>query len=237
MPTLINVSRNKALAIVDDADVALVSQYHWKLTLHGYAIANINGIQTLMHRLVCDSADKPFIDHKNGQRLDNRRANLRPCTHRENMGNRRKGRENTSSQYIGVTWHKQAEKWLAICAGQSLGNFENEVDAAIIRDEVALERYGEFAKLNFPEGPPANWVRPAIRQYEKIGNVLQTIGDWDDKAITKQMIMRRLGVSPGTAVRYINHLVENDQRWEKTFTEVGGYKMGRPAIIARRANE
>jgi len=139
-----------------------------------------------------------------------------------------------TSQYIGVSWQKRAEKWSAQCGGFQLGLFHNEIDAAVLRDEIALEKYGEFAKLNFPDGPPPGWVRPIRQRHRKIDDVMQMIGNWDDDTITKSMIMERLGVSSGTAKRYINHLVENDDRWKKAFTEIN---MGRPAILAQRIEE
>jgi hypothetical protein len=52
------------------------------------------------------------LDHINGVRDDNRIGNLRECTRGENLQNR-KSHKNSSSKYLGVSWHKSAKKWLA----------------------------------------------------------------------------------------------------------------------------
>ena len=65
-----------------------------------------------------------------------------------------------SSQYRGVCWDKQRNKWRATIRKPSfvdpkrlkitIGMFDNEVDAAKSYDTKAKELYGALAKLNFP---------------------------------------------------------------------------------------
>ena len=59
----------------------------------------------------------------------------------------------SSSQYKGVGWHKRDQNWAAYVFHNKrkiwLGNFENEIDAALAHDEAARRYHGEFAKLNF----------------------------------------------------------------------------------------
>ena len=93
------------------------------------------------------------VDHKYGEGLDNRRANLRLATPAQNSHNRSKGRNKTSSRYKGVYLVKETKKWRAsICHNNKrihLGFFKNETDAAKAYDGAAKEYFKEFASLNF----------------------------------------------------------------------------------------
>jgi hypothetical protein len=90
------------------------------------------------------------VDHVNGNRLDNRRANLRLCTRAENARNVR-GR--ALSGFKGVT--QVRARWRAVIYAEGkihrLGSFGAAEEAAHAYDEAARRLHGEFAKLNFPE--------------------------------------------------------------------------------------
>lgn len=146
------------IALVDDEDEPLVRQCRW-IALKSPSIntdiwyarstARLGGGERklLMHTLI---TGWPMVDHVNGDGLDNRRSNLRPSTHSQNMANRRKYRAGTS-QYKGVSlW--QGKRWIAHCAGKHLGLFDSELNAAIAYDMAARAKWGEYAALNFP-GP------------------------------------------------------------------------------------
>lgn len=85
------------------------------------------------------------MDHENGDRLDNRRSNLRLATYRTNAqnrsasGNRTTSGRPTSSQYRGVSWSKEKRRWVAHVTVDRkmryLGAFESEEQA----DAVATE--------------------------------------------------------------------------------------------------
>ena len=91
-----------------------------------------------------------LIDHINGDRSDNRIDNLRLCTTRQNAYNRGKTAANKSG-FKGVCWHKQKAKWVAQITidgkNKFLGFFTDPEEAYIAYCEVALTRYGEFARL------------------------------------------------------------------------------------------
>lgn len=93
-----------------------------------------------------------WVDHINGDTLDNRRSNLRLCTVSGNNHNRMKSKNNTSG-YKGVSWLKQNQKWRAYIKVNSkdkhLGCYLDKEDAARAYDKAAKEYFGEFARLNF----------------------------------------------------------------------------------------
>lgn len=78
--------------MVDDADFDALNKYAWHLHLghHGgkYATRLKNGKLVYMHREILQPGDGFLTDHINGNGLDNRRANLRPCNMSQNQANR-----------------------------------------------------------------------------------------------------------------------------------------------------
>ena len=140
--------------MVDAADFHLVSQYHWTYGKRGYPSAKINRQNVTLHKLLFPNTRGLDIDHISGNKLDNRRANLRLCTHQENMFNQRI-RTTNSSGYTGVSYHKSAksyEAYINFCGRKRyLGLYHSAEEAAMARDHAALEVHGEYARLNFPK--------------------------------------------------------------------------------------
>ena len=137
--------------------------------VQSYYRVNVDGRSISLHRAVwlykhpgCykDSEIPPILDHINMNKQDNRYENLRPVSRNFNNFNVRK-REDSSSNYRGVSWNKRSEKWTAqIKVGgkhRHLGIFpgtpEGEIAAALAWDRAAFEAYGEDAipLLNFPK--------------------------------------------------------------------------------------
>lgn len=164
MEITIKSKRGLFKCLYDDQDHALLSKHRWHLTATGYAGTNvcINGKKTvlLMHSLLLGLfLQKGLVaDHKNRNKLDNRRGNLRVCTRAENN-------RNTSpygaTGFIGVVYNKLTEngKTRTYIKAQirvnnkniSLGNFKTLEDAARARDAASRKYFGEFASLNFPD--------------------------------------------------------------------------------------
>lgn len=127
----------RAYAIVDAADADWVNRYRWALS-GGYAFrtTQVDGRKRTLwlHReiLGLTSGDGLSGDHKNRDRLDNRRSNLRPIPRPSNSQN--KGvRPGSSSRYRGVSWDASRRKWVAqVNNGRHvyLGRFDDEIEAA-----------------------------------------------------------------------------------------------------------
>lgn len=76
------------VAIVDLPDLHLVDEHCWYVD-NRYPAASINGTSTRLHRLIeQDVAPELVVDHRDGNRFDNRRCNLRVITPAENARNR-----------------------------------------------------------------------------------------------------------------------------------------------------
>lgn len=76
----------------DKEDYETISQYYWALNPYGYFVTHLPRNQQkqraiLMHRLLMNPPDNMEVDHINHRRNDNRKSNLRICTHFENMQN------------------------------------------------------------------------------------------------------------------------------------------------------
>lgn len=106
-----------------------------------------------MHRIIMKAAEEE-VDHINGDTLDNRRENLRLVTHQQNLFNQ-KSQHGRTSKYKGVYKANNSAGWVVqIKHGQrtrTINGIENEDIAGFIYDLLALDRFKEFARFNFPE--------------------------------------------------------------------------------------
>lgn len=152
-------------AIVDADDHERLSQAKWTMT-HGYAVCTSGGDfggETFMHRIVAGPKKAQVVDHINGCRYDNRKANLRGCTQQENMINKQLIRSSTG--FRGVVADKRDSRYGAAIFHEGrayrLGRFATPEEAAQAYDSAARQIHGEYAVLNFPEieaHPDTDWV-------------------------------------------------------------------------------
>lgn len=145
-------------AIVDDEDYDRLMKYNWFVEIKDknntvYACRNDGNSKPFMHREVLGLTDPTiYTDHKNGNGLDNRKCNLRPCTPRQNNANRPK-RSDSNNKYKGITWHKRDQRWEVHVYPKNskrkyVGSSQCEITAAKMYNEAAKKYYGEFAYLN-----------------------------------------------------------------------------------------
>jgi hypothetical protein len=92
-----------------------------------------------------------YIDHKDGDSLNNKIENLRPATQSQNMGNSRMKSTNTSG-YKGVTFRKDTGKWAAalMISGKhiSLGCHATKEEAHQAYILGSQKHFGQFAKVH-----------------------------------------------------------------------------------------
>jgi len=95
------------LVKVDDEFTDLLDRYSWGLDSDGYPKAKVRGRHVRLHKLVMGQAPSGCVtDHINGNKLDNRRANLRFATFRENA-------LNTHRRGDGVWFNRSKNRWQA----------------------------------------------------------------------------------------------------------------------------
>jgi hypothetical protein len=151
-------------AIVDATDVEL-TKYRWHaISCDGqlYAarretIAPKKTRIRLMHQFVLENKigrrleSDELCDHVDGNRLNNRRSNLRLATYQQNAQNQRLSSLNQSG-YKGVSLIKENNTWYACIRAEgksrSLGRYDHLEDAAIAYNHAATKYFGEFAVLN-----------------------------------------------------------------------------------------
>jgi hypothetical protein len=152
------LGRSGRYTIVDLSDWGRVLQFRWHVSAQGYAVRRGKGERGVsLHRFLLDAPPGVEVDHRNGDSLDNRRTNLRLCSHAQNMANQRH-RSGGTSRFRGVTRGRRHGRWFARIKvnyrGIHLGTFDDEREAAKAYDAAARLHFGEFARLNFPEASP-----------------------------------------------------------------------------------
>lgn len=124
------------------------------VTKKGYVVIKFNRLH-YAHRLawlfVYGRMPK-MLDHINGNRADNRIANLRLANHQQNMANSRRRRSGSKSGFRGVEIRSGIKRYRAyICIDYKkvrLGDFVSADDAARAYDTAALRHFGKFARTN-----------------------------------------------------------------------------------------
>jgi len=108
----IPLTRGK-FALVDDNDFDYLNFWKWCCSTKGHAARGVwdsdKEHMILMHRVILNTPEGIETDHRNGNRLDNRRENIRFCTRSQNRANQRKTRG--LSRFKGVVWRKDRSKW------------------------------------------------------------------------------------------------------------------------------
>ena len=147
------------VAIVDNEDYDYLNQFKWyasnkngKFYVQKKITVSKNKTTCIsMHRFIMKPNKGMVIDHLDGNPLNNKKNNLRICTHAENMRNS-KIRINNKSGYKGVSYQENSNNYRASIRFNNIkiniGDFIDPIDAARAYNEAALKYHGEFANLN-----------------------------------------------------------------------------------------
>ncbi|MCL5883768.1 MAG: HNH endonuclease [Deltaproteobacteria bacterium] len=130
-------------AVIDVEDLSKVRGRKWGLGGDGYPRTGAKGPK--LHQVIMGCRG---VDHIDGDKLNNRKVNLRPCNQTQNLANARVGRN--ISGLRGVSWQKNA--WVAQISAfgkrHYLGRFSDRNQAALAYNEAATRLFGPFARLN-----------------------------------------------------------------------------------------
>ncbi len=143
-------------AVVDDEDFEFVNQWKWNYHRKGYAIRTDRSSKkrtVYMHKEIAVRAGicrrELQADHKNGNKLDNTRSNLREATNQMNQANVSR-QKNNSTGFKGVSFKKSLQKWVArIGVNRTrihLGYFSTPEEASEAYTKAAILHFGEFAR-------------------------------------------------------------------------------------------
>ena len=139
------------VAVVDDVDYEQLSRYKWQFDRYAYrTIVLDNGKKRSirMHRAIMQPPKGLVVDHINGDKLDNRRSNLRVVEYSVNSMNLHCGkRPNTSSKYYGVFWDNSKQKWRASLGQTVIGRYKTQEQAAQARNDYVTDK-GIISPLN-----------------------------------------------------------------------------------------
>ena len=146
---------------VDDEDYDKYAIYRWHAALDS-GTRNANPKYRAVHkfytgkvgkniplsRLIINAPDGMYVDHINGDTLDNRKKNLRLCTKAEN-GFNRGANKNNKSGYKGVSWVNKDKRWTAHINKTINGEYKQYHIGYFLTKEEAAEAYNEKAKELF----------------------------------------------------------------------------------------
>lgn len=133
-------------ALVDNEDYEWLNQWKWSVNSNNYPSRYEKKEFITMHRFIMKPPKGMQVDHKDGDRLNNQKFNLRICTPSQNCSYR-KASTIAKSGYRGVTKHN--DKWRARIEingkKKHLGLFSTAKEASIVYKKAAKVYFGDFS--------------------------------------------------------------------------------------------
>jgi hypothetical protein len=136
--------------VVDEDIYELIKDRKFYIHTGGYVQFWGNKKMNYLHRYINNTPKGMQTDHINGNRLDNRRENLRTCSPLENAQNSR--RKTGKIEYRGVSFDDRKKRYQARIKidkkHKHIGLFDTAWEAAVAYNIFARMYHGEFAVLN-----------------------------------------------------------------------------------------
>lgn len=141
-----------AVFYFDLENLVLIQSRNWYVDKDGYLTSSYYYLGQLrivrFHRVVTHAKPGQWVDHKDKNRANNRKQNLRCCNYSQN--NRNRGRYSTNTSGVtGVGFDKKRERWVATIMYDHkrmfIGRFQNRDDAILARLETEVRLFGKFA--------------------------------------------------------------------------------------------
>ena len=145
---LIITTQKGGTILADAEDYPILKDHSWCISKTGYAVANFRGKVVKMHRLIMQADDPDIVvDHKNNNKLDNRKQNLRKCTQAENARNK-----SGKHKYIGIRLTPHGSYNVRITINRKeihVGNYATIDEAITARCKAEDKYHKEFGHHNF----------------------------------------------------------------------------------------
>ncbi len=157
MPTIMLGRKKQHRLLIDDEDYEAVRQLRLQVTERQYVKYCAPGDHRrtprryYLHHFILGNHPGKDIDHINGNRLDNRRENLRVASRHLNTVNYHRHNSRNTSGVRGVHWDAQREKWVVqLCVNYrrvKLGYFATIEEATIARQQGELKYFGQLCPV------------------------------------------------------------------------------------------
>lgn len=142
-----NTAREMLSVFIDDEDLHLFINRRWAVDSMGYVRCSRSWER--LHRVVMNASGGQLVDHIDGNKLNNKKSNLRICSNAQNLHNRGANKNNSSGKK-GVYADKRSGKWIAqIGVGNKrihVGTFSDVNEAAAAYKEAAIRLHKDFAR-------------------------------------------------------------------------------------------
>jgi hypothetical protein len=138
--------------LFDEEDRDSLLSFKWSINSQGYVTSSLNRYPILVHRFILglNYKDGNIVDHINGNKLDNRKINLRLCNNFENLRNQKKHKDGVmkykgiyktkSGRFASQIWHDNRKI--------HLGCYDTEEEAGLAYNYAAKKFFNLFANIN-----------------------------------------------------------------------------------------